>query len=528
MVKHLWHEHGLRLERGKARSSTNALELLKERHATTGAQEPLDQFASQTGVPGLRRWLAGEELPFEELALLLAEAGDRGAGLCPVCFLELRAAVEPLPEPLTFTRGRLAGEGIAIEVGGNAWFRTLRVNAAGSTSIGRRSLAPRAVGTLAALVVLGVAMTLVQGLPGALAGVATAVLTYALARALCSTSRGLVDRAVDAAWSRVASKLAERPNAARFLARLCLASFDRGEPETRAWILNAINRRASRKAEESDEELQLLASARVLQVDDMRRYGRDVTAGIAALAADGLTSALSADYAEFVVGSYLSHPREPRELGRLRVLLLGAAFEAGLAPRDLLHLWAGAPNLKRAMMVEPTHRLGLLYGLWRTREAKSWESVAPAITVFDLARTSPPTAERILAHFPDLMLYHRAAPEIEGLVGPVLICARGVSIEGHFVADPDADLRLANDGRRLIFGQHRIDAARRLPAELPALLRRWLRFRADVLVPFIEESLAAGSQEVANRVLGPFCRRCLACGAISAVSAGSIGQQVQA
>ena len=179
------------------------------------------------------------------------------------------------------------------------------------------------------------------------------------------------------------------------------------------------------------------------------------------------------------------------------------------------------------MMVEPTHRLGLLFGLWRTRESRTWESIAPALTVFALARTSPPTAARVLAHYPDLLLYHRPAPDVEELVGPIFICARGVSIDGVFVADPEADIRLANDGRRLIFGRFRIDVTRRLPTELPALLANWLRYRAEVLVPFIEESLAAGSEGAVRRVLGPFCRKCLACGTVSAVSAGEVGQSVQ-
>jgi hypothetical protein len=178
------------------------------------------------------------------------------------------------------------------------------------------------------------------------------------------------------------------------------------------------------------------------------------------------------------------------------------------------------------MAVEPTHRLGLLFGIWKTRKSKSWESVAKADTVFTLARNSPPTAAHLLAHYPDLLLVHRPDRDIEVLLGPVLICARGVSIDRVFTADPGAEVRLSSEGRELVFGRHRIDASRRLPGDLPALIRKWLHYRAEVLVPFIEESLASGSEEVVQRVLGPFCRRCLACGTISAVSAGAIGQVI--
>jgi hypothetical protein len=210
------------------------------------------------------------------------------------------------------------------------------------------------------------------------------------------------------------------------------------------------------------------------------------------------------------------------------MLLLGAAFDAGLVPRDLLDIWAGAPNLARAMAIEPSHRLGFLHGVWRARAERPWETVAPAETVFDLARTAPPTAMRVLAQFPDLLLFHRPAPIVETTIGPVLVCSRGVSVAGHLVADPDAKIELEDNGHELIFGRHRIEVARPLPADLTVLLTKWLRFRAEVLVPFIDGYLAPGSSTVARRAIGPFCRRCFTCGTVSAVASGAIGRTVKA
>jgi hypothetical protein len=527
MVKHLWHEHGLTLERGKTRSAERVVGELQARHATTGHPDPLDRVAALSGTAGLRRWLAGDDLPADEVAPLLASAAEHGCGLCPACFAELPAAVTPLPEPLVLANGRLAGDGYAVEVGGNQWFRTLRVTTPErATSIGRRTLAPRGAATLAAAVVLAVTLLLARSLPAAALGLAIAALVYAAARVLYTATGPLDERAVEAAWARLAPVLAERATAARFLTRLCLASLGRGEPEARARVLNAMATRAAGKVNESDAELQLLAAARMLQVEDVAAYGRDVVAGIAALAADGFAGTLPADYAEYVVGCYLTRDRDAGDLARLRVLLTGAAFEAGLVPRDLIDLWAGAPNLRRAMAVEPAHRLGLLFGLWRTRAAKAWESVAPADTVFDLARTSPPTAARVLARFPDLLLFHRPGEGIEDLVGPVLVCGRGVAVGGHLTADPDADVRLARDGRELVLGRHRVESPRRLPDELPELVKKWLRFRVEALLPFIDGYLSPGSAEVSRRVLGPFCRRCLACGTVSTVGRGAVGRQV--
>jgi hypothetical protein len=105
-----------------------------------------------------------------------------------------------------------------------------------------------------------------------------------------------------------------------------------------------------------------------------------------------------------------------------------------------------------------------------------------------------------------------------------MVCSRGVAVAGFLTADPDADVRLKADERELVFGRHRIEVSRRLPAEFPELLTKWLRFRAEVLLPFIDGYLSSGSAEVSRRVLGPFCRRCLACGTVSAVASGAIGR----
>ena len=528
MVKHLWHEHGLTLDRGKARTAERVVGEFRDLHATNGDPEPLDRVAALAGIAGLRKWLATEDPPAEEIAPLLHAAAQSGAGLCPSCFAELPAAVAPLPEPLALAKGRLSGDGFAVAVGGNVWFQTLRVTTPEKpTTVSGRSLAPRAVAALTAAAAMLIALLVARSLTVAGVSLAVAAVVYAVTRFLRSDAEGLDMQAVNAAWARLAPKFAERASAARFLMRLCLASFDRGDPEERARMLNAIAVRAAGKADEADAELQLLAAARVLQVEDVARYGRDVVAGIAELAADGFAGKLPADYAEFALGCYLTRNRDPGDLARLRVLLIGAAFEAGLVPPDLLDLWAGAPNLRRAMAVEPAHRLGLLSGLWRTRAAKAWESVAPADTVFDLARTSPPTAARVLARFPDLLLYHRPDPAVEDLVGPLMVCSRGVAVAGFLTADPDADVRLQANGRELIFGRHRVEVSRRLPAEYPELLTKWLHFRAEVLLPFIDGYLSPGSAEVSRRVLGPYCRRCLACGAVSAVASGAIGRPVK-
>jgi hypothetical protein len=63
---------------------------------------------------------------------------------------------------------------------------------------------------------------------------------------------------------------------------------------------------------------------------------------------------------------------------------------------------------------------------------------------------------------------------------------------------------------------------------LPQTLRRWLQFRVQALLPFLEGYLKPGSPEIARRVLGPYCRRCRACGTISSIARGRVGHEVTA
>jgi hypothetical protein len=527
MIKHLWHKHRLTLDSGKTHTLRRAISKLKSQHVATGDTDPLDRVAGIAGAAGLRRWLADDDTSAEELAPLLHEAAERGVGLCPACFAYLPATIQTIPPPLVLSKGRLAGDGFAVAVREKRWFRTLTLTTPDrKLSVGRRSLTPRGVGILVAALALFLTLAFAPSIPFAIAGSLIALCAYIAIRLNQTSPDSRDDRIIDVAWLRIVPTQAEKKAATRILTRMCLSSLGRGDPIIRAGMLNQIIARAQKKCGTDDEELQLLAAASVVHVEDEAQFGRDVVAGIAALAADAFMGILPSVYAEYVVACYLTHERDPGNLARLRILLIAAAFQAGLVPRDLFDLWAGAPNLKRAMAMEPAHRLGLLFGVWRTREAQAWKSVSPATTVFDLARTSPPTAARVLAEFPDLLLYHRPERHVEDIVGPLLICCRGVAVAGQLTADPDAEVELAVNGRELVFGRHRIELNFKLSAEFVELIRRWLRFRVEAVVPYIDGYLSHGSGESSSRVLRPFCRKCSSCGTLSVVSVGAVGREM--
>jgi hypothetical protein len=528
LIKHLWQRHRLVFDNGQFRPLLRVLDEYHQQHVASEDQETLDQVVALAGPAGMRRWLAGEDPPVQDLVHFLTRAAENGEGLCPGCYGAIPAAALPTPAPLTLVNGRLTGEGFAVELRATNWFRTLVVtDPYEERPVVSSTFTPRGSAAIAASVMLVFTLWLAPLVSYAVMGILLAMLIYFTVRLI--QKRPVVNdgQLIDSAWTRLARRLADEEYATEFLTRLCLASQGQGRPERRAQIVQKISARAEERGKEWEEELQLLAAVRVLHLEDEAQNGRDLVAGVVSCAAHGFAGHYHATYAEYVVGAYLSRERDPGELARLRILLLSAAFDAGLVPRDLLDLWAGAPALKQAMSVEPTHRLGLLFGLWRSRNEKSWSEIGEANTVFDLARASAPGVARILAKFPDVLLFHRPERAVEDLVGPVLICSRGVAVGGFITADPDAEVRLLGGGRTLLFGRHQIEVPRKLPLEFPALIRQWLEYRAEELLPYIDGYLSPGSGKVAPRILRPFCTRCPICRSHSTVSPGCVGRLYQ-
>ncbi len=480
MVKHLWHEHGLALVKGKTRARPRMVEAIRREHTATGEPALIDRAAAIGGEKAVGVW-AAETATEEEAAPLCAATRERGVGLCSACFADVPPASE-LPPALAVANGRLAGDGFVARAPGMS--------------------SPRVRATLAAA---GVMLAFALVVPVVLA-IALSVVAYALTRVLLRPKSTLDDLAIDAAWKKLARNLTDRRDATRFLTRLCITSVGRGDPFERANTLNAVIARARA----NPAEYQLLAVALALQMDDSGRFGRDRAAGIAELVASAFNGEQPADFAEFVLAVYLRVPREPAELARLRVLLLAAAFSAELLPRDILDLCDAAPHVAEAVRLSPNH-IALLYGIWANRTARDWGSVGEARTVFELVAATPTIAGRLLAHEPNLLLVCDTHPDAEAELGPVLVCAGGVSVGGVQTADPAADVRLEAGGRTLVFGKHAIRVSGHLPETFPAELKAWLRFRAEVFAGY-PATFLRGDAPPTTRLLGPFVAHCAACG----------------
>ncbi len=502
MAKHLWHEHGLTLVRGKTRSRAKAVEAIRREHAASGDPALLDRVVALAGEQAIRAW-AAETATAEETIPLCAAARERGVGLCPGCFAEVSPAGPELPPPLALACGRLAGDGKVARA--------------------RGVVRPRSSATLAALGVLVLFVFLAVAAPvrlPALAILATAFTIVAYVGVyLLSTSRGTpADRAIDAAWRKFARKLADRRDSARFLTRLCLTSVGRGDPFERANALNSIVARSR----EAPEECQLLAVALALQVDDGGRYGRDRGLAIAELVSAVFRGEQPPEFAEGVLAAYFQVPRDEGELARLRILLLEGAFASGLTAHDVLDLCSVSRNLGKAMQL-PTHHLASLYGVWVHRNARPWISVGESRSVFELAREAPTTATRLLTRSPDLLLVCETHPEVLAELGPVLVCASGVLVGEVILTDPAAEVSIEVDGRELTFGKHRLKFQRAIPFQFASELKAWMRFRAEVLAAYPAIYLR-GDSPLAAPLLSAFAVRCSACGTESLPAVGAVGR----
>lgn len=485
-----------------------------------------------------RSLLAESNPTAEELAPLLARAGERGAGLCPVCFAETPASYPTFPPPLAVGHGRIAGDGFAVEVGDSQWIRRLRIatpQGVRSDRRDRRAIGPRGVAAIAALPFAIAAILSALYFPRRVASPLLVTLIFAVLVLIANAVAALLwrslpargARAFDAAWTMLARKLVGEAGAVRFLTRLAAASLGRGKPSARSGVLAGIQEWANAPTQSGDSFLQLRAAIAVLQIDDAGRLGRDRVVGIAELVAPAFEGKEPLLFAESALAVYLGQPQPPTsgDRARLRFLLLGAAFDASLTPRDLFDLWAVAPLLKRAMAVEAAHRLGLLFGTWSTRERRKRSSFE---SVFQFCRSAPLLSADLCSSNGDLLLVCRSFEDL----GPILVCARGIIIRGQVTANPTALVELRRPGVagepnfELAVGANRFALSRRPEDGLIETIRELLRHRHEDVLPYVERYLEMQSPAARDRLLRPLAAKCEECGRTCVGAAGMMGVEV--
>ena len=297
-------------------------------------------------------------------------------------------------------------------------------------------------------------------------------------------------------------------------------------------MLNRLREWADGRPKDQDDTTALRAVAAVLQQDDAGRLGRDRVTGIVGLMRPVFQQNEPLAFASHALTAFLDHPNDldVGDRGRLRILLLEAAFESGLQPRDLLDLWDVAPALGWAMSAEPRHRLGLLYGAWASRHRMPQGRDAVR-TVFEVCRSAPYQSREWTAAYPDLLFVYRAERDLDETLGPIFVCGRGIVVGGQVTANPSALVEarrlLGGSGRfELTVGAHRYETRVRPGAETVRRIRGLLQFRHDVLLPYADRYLNETNPLARGRLLNTLGRRCHRCGVVSAAAAGRVGVEL--
>jgi hypothetical protein len=81
----------------------------------------------------------------------------------------------------------------------------------------------------------------------------------------------------------------------------------------------------------------------------------------------------------------------------------------------------------------------------------------------------------------------------------------------------------AGGGWRLQFGPHRIPLDEKVPSRLADLLRGWLRYRGDKLLPAAEPFAQRGPGPRARGMLAPLAVGCPLCGTVCVHRVGRLG-----
>ncbi len=533
LIRHLWKEHRLVYERGGAREPGPIVEQAVADFGQSREPAALDRVYAVTermydGVEPkqvhqaiLTRLGAAASDP----ASLAKAAGEESCGLCPTCYVALPPGIPPAPAPLVLAGGRLVGEGYAVE----AAKRKIAI-AFPDGSVDRlpdpsdrsnaREFAAKVGAGLA-----GGALLLAGLLPNK-----PLLPTVGVALAAIGAYAGLLfrerrvpkpdQRVLAAAWADLAPSVGRSPRAVRFLARLCRASYGLGEPESRSKPLWELVEHAAVLAEKGVAQTQLFAAARLLQAHDSARIGKEWLNQLLGVFEPFLRGEVGPAYAETVAEILLDGDRlGERDAARLRILLPAAAYDAGLTPAGLAHLGTWCPNFGR-LVAGNADWLDLLHELWRMRSARPWENaIGPAQSVFDVTKKGG--AKTLLA-YPDTLL---VADSDE--LGELLIGRRGVTVGDSTVADPDAPVRI-EAGKKgtaiLAFGPHRIAVEDKLTERSVRLLRGWMKFRAERLMPAAGRSAGVAMPERVRQLLDPAIATCPMCSTLAFVRVGEVGQ----
>lgn len=467
MVKHLWQEHRLMLDGQQVRQPWRLVEDWLREYAATGqarlleqATELAEQLDPVAGAARVQRLLlVSGRADLEVLENLRAEARRSDATLCPHCF-----ALAPLPTldpvPLaTVSGGRIACRGFAAEVSDDGLFPRLRLEAPGEPTYHARAPGRWLTSHGVSMALAGpcVLLALIAALywpeqwgPPLLPTLALVALGWVL-HANNRQRRGEEphrrERVVGLAWQTLLPTLLNNGYAQReadFGAGLAAVSTGMGDPHRREAELSRVSAIVREGVHTQEAAAEQLAPLRRLAVSDAAEQDRDPVLVLVNEVAPTLSGELPLDFAELMLADWGGQEWWTRgNRARMRILLCGRAFEAGLGVWELQELGHVFPRLAEVLVTEDLDGLARLCHLWGLLTERPWDDIAPATPVFDLARYPVLGGQFLHAH-PDLLFFQSGAEfeEIVGSPSPILVCEEGVLYRDHLIRDADGPVKL--------------------------------------------------------------------------------------
>jgi hypothetical protein len=556
MVQHLWSVHGLVLDGRRARDPWEVIDDWIAHYGRRHDAKLLDRCCELAArcdpLGGLervyRRFLAHGVHHSEGRAILLGEAVERHATLCPRCY-----AIVPMPEQVapaapSLSHGRLSAVGYRVEVWEKGIFPRLEI-ATPEAAVSRLPLpGPRLTPQGAILFFVGplvLAALLMAVLPLQL-GISplVPVLTFvlpAIAFAIWIRVAGIPEepaseRALNRAWSRLAPALHVDGYSladSMFLAGLALLSIGRSGASQRAQPLGRALGITEREAANRPDVLHHLAALRALVIADAVNGGGDPVALTAVQVARCFDGRLALAYADKLLSAWPRDWRTRANLARLRVRLLDRAFEAGFEVRDLLAVGQSAPELGRVLGTDDPGEVARLRLLWSLRPRRPWDRCGDAETAFGLADSA--SDGQVLGKYPDLLLYRagagsgpaargsRAAQQLE-----IVVSGRGVTVGGKLFAEPAAtiEVRRGDAEHVVIVGDERFLVSQDSDAAATEI-ERWLGFYFQEFVPMVAEVYRWRSPHAASIVRAWGTLACPECRQSFVARPGEVGIAVE-
>jgi hypothetical protein len=503
MIEHLWAEHALLLYRGHVRPPWRLIREWIAEYRRTKKHELIDrcrglgaQLDPEHGLHAVYRLLLENGInDVEANQVLMAEARQHRASLCPRCYADTPIPDPTAVRPVNQSRGRLSLDGYLVEVRESRLRPRLTLQTPRETLY--RGPEPGGGLTLSATVLLSAGPLLLLALVFALLyafglvsdnwPVLLCVIlgtgTYIGVRIWWRNRPRAGDRALDHAWSQLAPRLHEgnfsAPDSA-FLAGLAVVSHGRGQRGARAESLERVLRLTANSVAGGSAPVAHLAALRRLAIADAAAAGEDAMRILAAEIARCFRGELPLTYAQSLLTGWPDAWWKPGNRARLRILLADEAFTAGREMCNVPALSIAAPALAEALQAQDGDALARLRLLWSLRPHRPWQPWSEAKTVFELV-DDPRLSRPVLERHPDLLWLDPG-----NLV--LFITGQGIVFENTlFTSRPQSvNMKIRRQGREVyyevIIDEHRFAVAHD-PHELIDALDHWFDYHFQAFLP---------------------------------------------